>query len=142
MARKRRKRVYPDGAIDWTPMIDVGFELMIFFVFAVSAQDSSIDASIRLALAPHGPVQEQKDPRTITIEIKDNGVFSINRTPLDHEMLVRVLRKAVAEYGQSTPIVIRGDANVPHEYVRQVMDSCGRVGLWKLRLAALKEQSS
>jgi biopolymer transport protein ExbD len=140
MAR-RTKRKYADVGIDMTPMIDVVFQLIIFFITAVDMQDKALDTKIQMAMSPHGPVEEAKDPRTITIDVAPDGVISIMRMPISQEQLYKVLVKAVNESGQSTPVVIRGDVYTPHEYIKNVMDVCGRAKLWKLRFAALKERA-
>lgn len=140
MAR-RAKRKYADVGIDMTPMIDVVFQLIIFFITAVDMESKAVDAKIQMAMSPHGPVEETKDPRTVTIDVAPNGAISIMQTPINQEQLYGILVKAVNESGQSTPIVIRGDASTPHEYIKAVMDTCGRAKLWKLRFAALKEKA-
>ena len=122
-----------------TPMIDVVFQLIIFFVCTADMQQKSIDESIKLALAPHGKPVEQKDPREVTIEVDNKGRISIARTYMSPEYLYTVMRKTVNDHGQSTPVVIRGDGLAKHEAVRQIMDACTRAGLWKVKFAAVKE---
>jgi biopolymer transport protein ExbD len=56
-----KKRADEPG-FNMTPMIDVVFQLIIFFVCTADMQQKAIDESIKLALAPHGKPVEQKDP--------------------------------------------------------------------------------
>lgn len=136
-----KKRADEPG-INMTPMIDVVFQLIIFFVCTADMQQKSIDESIKLALAPHGKPVEQKDPREVVIEVDSNGRISIARTYMSPEYLYTVMRKTVNDHGQSTPVVIRGDGLTKHDAVKQVMDACTRAGLWKVKFAAVKERSS
>ena len=139
MARKRRKP-QADAKMDMTPMIDVVFQLIIFFVTTADLQAKSLDTAVRMAMAPNGPVEEVKDPRTVDVD-KD-GKISIMRTPLTENQLLAALVNARNVSGQGTPVVIRGDVTTSHEDIKRVMDLCGKAGLWKLRFAALKEKAS
>ena len=56
-----------------TPMIDVVFQLIIFFVVTAAAEKDQFNQKILLAFSPHGPAIEQKDPRTVTVEVDVEG---------------------------------------------------------------------
>lgn len=136
------KKQYPDAELNMTPMIDVVFQLIIFFVTTADLQAKSLDTAVRMAMAPHGPVEEVKDPRTVMVDVDKDGRISIMRTPLNDNQLLAILVNARNASGQSTPVVIRGDYTTKHEVIKRVMDICGKAGLWKLRFAALKEKAS
>jgi biopolymer transport protein ExbD len=136
------KKRHPDAQLDMTPMIDVVFQLIIFFITTVDMETKALETKIRMAMSPHGPVEEVKDPRTVVVDVDSEGVVSIMRTPLNEGQLYAILRKAAVASGQSTPIVIRGDLGAKHEQIKRVMDICGKAGLWKIRFAALKEKAS
>lgn len=136
------KKQYPDAKLDMTPMIDIVFQLIIFFVVTVDMQNKALETSVRMAMAPNGPVEEVKDPRTVVVDVDADGTISIMRTPLSEGQLLTILKKAVNTSGQSTPVVIRGDLAAKHEVIKRVMDVCGKAGLWKLRFAALKEKAT
>ena len=135
------RKQYPDAKLDMTPMIDIVFQLIIFFVVTVDMQNKALETSVRMAMAPNGPVEEVKDPRTVVVDVDADGTVSIMRTPLSDGQLLAILKKAVNTSGQSTPVVIRGDLAAKHEVVKRVLDVCGKAGLWKLRFAALKEKA-
>ena len=141
MARKRRKP-QADAKMDMTPMIDVVFQLIIFFVTTADLQAKSLDTAVRMAMAPNSPVEEVKDPSTVTVDVDKDGKISIMRTPLTENQLLAALVNARNVSGQGTPVVIRGDVTTSHEDIKRVMDLCGKAGLWKLRFAALKEKAS
>lgn len=122
-----------------TAMIDVVFQLIIFFVCTTNLQDSSVSSEIELPLAPHGMSVTEKDPREINIDVDDQGRISIVRTPVTQSLLLGILRKAVGEQGANVPVVIRADGDVRHTVVKQVMDACSSAGLFRIQFAALKE---
>jgi biopolymer transport protein ExbD len=138
--RKEKEEAYLSGNL--TAMIDVVFQLIIFFVCTVSLQESALDRRITLAMAPHGTAVGQKDPLEITIEVNSRGGILISRIALSAPELDVILRKAVAEYGSQIPVVIRADGGATHNMVRTVMDTCAAANLWKIKIAALKEKGS
>ena len=136
------KKNYPDAQLDMTPMIDVVFQLIIFFITTVDMESKALDTKVRMAMSPNGPVEDVKDPRTVVVDVDSDGTISIMKTRLSEGQLLNILNKARNSSGQSTPVVIRGDLAAKHEQVKRVMDICGKAGLWKIRFAALKEKAS
>jgi biopolymer transport protein ExbD len=140
MSRRRKSAGLGEaGGVNMTPMIDIVFQMIIFFVLTVEMERDALDERIRLAMSPHGPAVEKKDPRTVTIDVNDRGHFSIGRVPISSEQLFAIMRRTVADYGQTTPVVIRGDMEVQHENIKRAMDICTRAGLFKVKFAAIKE---
>lgn len=123
-------------------MIDVVFQLVIFFVCTTKMQESALDDRIKLAMAPHGQAVEKKDPLEIQVAVDARGGISIARTPLSENMLVSILKKSVADAGGQVPVVVRGDGATRHSDIKRVMDACARAGIWKIKFAALKEKGS
>ncbi len=133
------KKPKEEGGVNMTPMIDVVFQLIIFFVCTVELERQAIDESIRLSMSPHGPAVEQKDPREVVVEVDDRGRISIARTYMSETVLRNLLRNVVASHGQTTPIIIRAAGEAQHEDIRRVMDAAANAGLWKVSFAATKE---
>lgn len=134
------RRKMDEAGMNMTPMIDVVFQLIIFFVTTADLQNKSLDTKVRLAMAPHGPAVEKKDPREIVVDVDGDSHISIARTQMGVGTLKSILRKTVREQGQTIPVVIRGDGKANHEAIKSVMDACAAAGLWKVKFAALKEK--
>ncbi|MBU0678262.1 MAG: biopolymer transporter ExbD [Verrucomicrobia bacterium] len=139
MRKKGGKVAEGGGEINMTPMIDIVFQMIIFFVLTIEMEKQSLNEKIRLAMSPHGPAVEKKDPRTVTVEVDGDGVISVSRVPMSRGTFTAIMKKTVAEYGQTTPVVIRGDGKTKHEAIRGVMDACSEAGLWKVKFAAIKD---
>lgn len=140
MARRKKGAGVADSTgVNMTPMIDIVFQMIIFFVLTVEMERDALDERIRLAMSPHGPAVEKKDPRTVTIDVTGRGRLSIGRVPVSPEQLYAIMRRTVGDYGQTTPVVIRGDVDVEHENIKQAMDICTRAGLYRISFAAIKE---
>lgn len=135
------RKQYPDAKLDMTPMIDVVFQLIIFFVVTAAMQNKAMETNVRMAMAPNGPVETVKDPRTVLVDVTEDGAIQIMKTRINEGQLLTILNNARKTSGQSTPVVIRGDLTTKHEAIKRVMDLCGKAGLWKIRFAALKEKA-
>ncbi|AKJ63367.1 ExbD/TolR family protein [Kiritimatiella glycovorans] len=130
--------------VNLTPMIDVVFQMIIFFVCTVQLDREALSEFIELAKAPNAPeLSAEKDPRTITIEVDREGKVFIARTRLGPERLARVLRKASLEHGGEhapVPARIRADGRAEHAAVQAVMDACAAAGMGELSFIALHEE--
>ena len=123
-------------------MIDVVFQIIIFFVCTASMQDNSRDAQVKLAMAPHGKPEMEKNPLQIEIEISARGYVTVGRSPLSDSELYAVIRKAINESRpQQVPVVIRADGRATHNMVRKAMDTCTAAGIMQVKIAALKEKN-
>ncbi len=153
MAKKKNKRENDGAALDMTPMIDVVFQLIIFFVVTLKTADS-INPDIELEYGKNGPqlkADEYKVPpltveirryRTVTDFLKaakkpTGRVISINGGILSIDQLRSVLRNTVAKRGTNFPLLIRADKDTPHEDVRAVMNVCNEAGVWRVSFLAM-----
>ncbi len=126
--------------MDMTPMIDVVFQLIIFFVVTLK-MTSDINQDIILEDGKHGVTMTQENTPTSTIEIEldRRGRISIHNATLSEGMLRDILRNRVNRLGNQFPCLIRADRRTKHDQVKRVMDICTAVGLWKLSFVAIQE---
>ena len=138
--RGQRFRSASEGGINMTPMIDIVFQMIIFFITTVQLEKDAVNEAIMLAMAPHGPAVVTKDPMEVTIDVDHRGRIEVGRTPLSPRRLEQVLLKARAQYYPlAIPVVVRGDGKTKHEDVKKVMDACSRAKIWKIKFAAVKD---
>ncbi len=153
MAKKKSKRQCDGAGLDMTPMIDVVFQLIIFFVVTLKTADT-VNPDIELEYGRNGPVlkaDEYKIP-PLTIEVrryktvtdflraakKPTGrVISINGGVMSLDQLRTILRNTVAKRGPNFPLLIRADKDTPHEDVRAVMNACNEAGVWRVSFLAM-----
>jgi biopolymer transport protein ExbD len=122
-----------------TAMIDVVFQLIIFFVVTTNMQNT-IDDRINLAIAPNGVPVTNKDPREIKIDVDKAGKISIQRTYISTDLLRQIVRKSVGDYGADVPIVVRGDMDAKHTAIQNAMNACTDAGIYKIKFSVLKEK--
>lgn len=117
-----------DGqGVPLTPMIDVMFILIIFFL--VTAAYSEMESEMDIAL-PHAREAHPVDrgPRDIVVNITRDGVIVVNREPMSPAALLSALRR-LAEIDRDQGVIIRADGQSLHEHVIHVMDLCRQAGI-------------
>jgi len=136
MAKSRNE----DVSLDMTPMIDVVFQLIIFFVVTLKMSDDK-DTTIKLEDGKAGiPLtQEELPPSQLTIDVARNGRVSLSNITLSDQMLAQKIQERKARYGTEFPCMIRADWRTKHRDVARVMNICTANGVWKLSFVAIKE---
>ncbi len=126
-----------------TAMIDVVFQLIIFFVCTTNLQSQAIEDRVRLAMAPHGKPVVKKDPAEVSISVLKDGTmtFTAGWAPLTRATMTAILKKIVADSGGAPSVIIRADGDVRHEFVKNAMDACTEAGIWRIKFQALREHS-
>ena len=135
MARKPQE----NPALDMTPMIDVVFELIIFFVVTIKSEDlfSRLNAN---RPAPSSGSSSNESDTTVTIEIgrgRDaNGVLVYNKREVRRSELDQNLRE-VARTSKKTPIIVKCTGDSPHKALVDVLDICYRNELFSVSIFTL-----
>ncbi|MBM4110608.1 MAG: biopolymer transporter ExbD [Phycisphaerae bacterium] len=126
------RRMAADGGVDMTPMIDIVFQLLIFFLTtAAIAQASRVQLDLpREAGAP--------DPSPtgpgIVISIRADGSCELAGRTVTMDELTTAARASYAERGRRVPVV-RADRNAPGARFNDVIDACRQAGFDGIRLA-------
>ena len=121
--------------LNLTPMIDVVFLLLIFFMVATTFLDPEREIDIDLPTAESGAVTEEV-PEELVINLFRDGRINLGGREVDADALEEALYHA-ARRDPATPVTIRGDRQVHHETVVGVMDACGKAGLSNLAVGTL-----
>ncbi len=143
MGRKRQRSNGEDANVDMTPMIDVVFQLIIFFVVTITMADAK-DESIRLELAPDGEEVESASDNpeaatSITIDVNRNGRMSISNVTMSEKQLRDVIERRKRKFGDTFEVWIRGDALATHTHIRKAMDVCADCGIARVSFLAVKD---
>jgi biopolymer transport protein ExbD len=133
--------------LNMTPMIDVVFQLIIFFVVTIKMSDN-IYEDIVLEDGRHGAIVKEMPPQTLIIELGRKLPFiggyriSINNAVVSESMLRDILVTRINRYRNTNfPVLIRADNRVPHREVKRVMDVCTGAGIWKLSFMAIYDHT-
>ena len=129
--RSRSEEVF----INLTPLIDVVFLLLIFFM--VSTTFATIRYGIKVDL-PRTTTPEEKIEENIVISItKDNQIY-LGKKWVKEENLVSLLRKEIKRKGSL--VIINADKEVKHGTVVRVMDLARKAGAGKLGILTAPEK--
>ena len=120
--------------LNLTPLIDVVFLLLIFFMVSTTFQKES-EISLQLPRATDSDVSSPQD--RIEIVISAAGRYFINEQELvksDVASLQNALFK-ISGGKRDIPLTIRADAQAPHQSVVTAMDAAGQLGMLKMSIA-------
>lgn len=129
--------------LDMTPMIDIVFQLIIFFVVTLKLT-SDINMDILLEDGKSGDIikEDTRKQNPLEIELDRNGRISMYNFRFSDDEIRNVLRGRVNRMGADFPILIRADRRTPHEHVKRVMDLCTEAGVWKLSFVAVQDHKT
>ena len=114
--------------IDLTPLIDVVFQLLIFFLLTATFQNNP-SFKVKLPKAKNQDVT--REPKAVVVNIGASGEVEIDGKRVDdRELQMRLC--AASDEDKSTGVNIRADESTPHQHVVKVMDLAKTCGLEKL----------
>jgi biopolymer transport protein ExbD len=123
-----------DAGLNLTPLIDMVFLLLVFFLAATTFHKDEVDMNLDLPQAVHG--QARKPQQLLTVNVQKDGTLSIDGRQVTLEGLHQRLR-AAAQRSKEQPVLIRGDTTVQLGRVAQVLDACRGASLTKVSIAAV-----
>jgi biopolymer transport protein ExbD len=135
------KKRTPD-AVNLTPMIDIVFQMIIFFVFTIDLEREKFDKEIRAPDAKNAREIKEFEPATIYPQILASGAVRIGSAAVDHATFRNLIRQAVKRYGQEIPVMVYAHENARHRDVRRVMDICSEERLYRISLIGIIERSN
>ncbi|MET0065242.1 MAG: biopolymer transporter ExbD [Candidatus Thiodiazotropha sp.] len=121
--------------VDITPLIDVVFLLLIFFMVSTTFERES---QILIELPEASGEEAVHDAKELDITINASGTFFVNqREVVNTEIgtLKLAISKAIGEQ-RDLPVIINADAKTPHQAVMTAMDAASQLGLSKMTFAA------
>ncbi|NLE40913.1 MAG: biopolymer transporter ExbD [Lentisphaerae bacterium] len=116
-----------------TPMIDVVFLLLTFFVSTSIFSQWETELDIQLPTADSGVVPDRL-PGEIIINLDSEGVITVNQHALTPDDLLDKCQRLVKLY-PGHPVVIRSDKGTRYEHLVVVIDTCRKAGIGNLSFA-------
>lgn len=121
--------------ITLTPMIDVVFLLLIFFMVTTTF---SRETAIKINLPEASGEERLETPKVINLTIDADGVYYVNNQQVINQKK-STLKKAILDVSGNTrdiPFIISADAKTPHQSVIRVLDVASQIGFTKVTFAA------
>jgi biopolymer transport protein ExbD len=128
-----------------TPMIDMTFLLIIFFLVSghLARQEVQLDLDLPPATTGRAPEEDDGARRLVVNVLKEpqeDRRIMVGGTLLDQEELARLIRYESGRAGGQLEVRIRGDRAVPYRDVEPIMLACARSGVWKVTFAVVSEK--
>lgn len=122
------------GALSLTPLIDVVFLLLIFFLVTTRFAEEEREMDIVLPEASEAvPLVIQ--PSHLFVNVDEQGRFFLGGKQLEKLELERALRQAWANNPEQQEVVIRGDKHSHWEAIAQVMNLCNKANIRNYKTA-------
>jgi biopolymer transport protein ExbD len=128
-------------SINLTPLIDVVFLLLIFFMVSTSfTRETQIE--LELPKAEGSPLEI--DVEVVEISVDSTGNFYVNKQALINTQ-IETLKKAIVKVSDgntSLPLIISADAKAPYQAVITAMDAAGQEGFTNIQMATQRDSEA
>lgn len=125
-----------DPEFELTPMIDVVFLLIAFFMTLISFISSEL-VDLELPEAELATIPEEPgDRQYISVDVE--GQIYLGATPISEEALTTQLANLKADI-PTLKVFLRADSNTTHRHVNRVMEATAQAGIFDLIFASSKD---
>lgn len=135
-----RRRERGEVEVNLAPFIDVVFLLLIFFMVSTTFLR---EGNLELTLPEASPAPTETQANTLDLAIDAAGNYALNGQALANRQpatIQRALAQQLAEAGENQQLVIRADANTPHQAVVTALDAAGQAGIKKIGIATIPDE--
>jgi len=130
---KLRQKKRSDLLVDITPLVDVVFLMLIFFMVSTSFNVSS---SLKLDLPSSKATAQQQENKKVSISINAKGqLFVQDKAVEDADLRKRILN--VSKGDPNMRVVLRADADARHKRVVLVLDTLRGLEMSKIGIATV-----
>jgi biopolymer transport protein ExbD len=120
-------------SINLTPMIDIVFQLIIFFM--VGARFTELERKVDLSVpAVSSAAALSPAPEKRVINVYRDGQIDLDRQPMTLPQLTKELAAAHGQYAE-LGVVVRGDAEGPFQNVAEVLTACRQAGISEMGIS-------
>ena len=122
------------SSLSLTPLIDIVFLLLIFFLVATRFAEEDRELDVELPTASEAQPLTVK-PKEVFVNVDQEGSYYVGGHMLDADGVEAVLQQAVVNNPASQSVIIRADRTVEFQAVVTVMNLCNKVGVADYKLS-------
>lgn len=122
-----------------TPMIDVTFQLIIFFMLAGQLTRQEMQVDLDLPGASQGNKQNQTPPRLVTVNVTRDGSILLSGEVVDVPEFRRRISVEAQRSAGDLEVRIRADRSVPYRAVEPLLSGCAQAGVWNVGFTVVRE---
>ncbi len=130
-------------SFNMTPMIDVVFLLIIFFLVSSHLARQEVEMELDLPAAQTGQDTDPADmTRHIVVNVLPEGEIVVAGRSLDPDALSEMIAyesRRGRTPGEPLEVRIRSDRQAPYSTVEPIMRACARAGVWRVTFAVVGE---
>lgn len=126
--RRGRRGARQGAAVELTPLIDIVFQLLIFFLLTATFQNNP---SFRVKLPKAKNTEVSQEPKSVVVVVGEDGTFEVDKKVVEpRELEMRLC--AAAQQDENTAVNVKADGQTAMQHVVTVMDLAKGCGLVKL----------
>lgn len=134
---KLRDRKRADYLVDITPLVDVVFLMLIFFMVSTSFK---MDSTLKLELPTSQSKAQETDQQEVVISVNSSGQLYVQDEPVkDADLRRRILN--ISKGDPNMRVVLRADADARHHRVVYILDTIKGLGMGKVGIATMHRKS-
>lgn len=134
--RRKRKRVSMiEAELSMTPMIDIVFQLLIYFILTFEPQDVMAHLDVFRPAPDAEQKEEMETPNVLRVVIYEDG-FEVNDRQMRLPQIENILGR-LASLDKNQTVLIMATAHSKHESLVEVLDLCAKVGLRNLSVVSM-----
>ncbi len=125
-------------SINMTPMIDVVFLLIIFFLVSshLAKQENSVPLDLPKAVSV---LPDQVEHQTMVINVKQSGEVLIGGTSVSKQRLLEMIHRRVTQSERQLQIRIRTDSKVTYDRIEPILGAAAEAGCTDVVFAAFED---
>lgn len=116
-------------SFDMAPLIDIVFQLLIFFMLS----SSFLQPALKLDL-PKAVKHDEREPERLVLSVDKSGSVFLNTHKTSLEALKGELQAQFGNQGSKKSVHLRGDKEMPYKFFVQVMDVARQAGAQQINI--------
>jgi len=121
-----------------SPMIDIVFQLIIFFMVVSTFNQLQLEEDIMVPVAFYSK-EKEVIPGEMLINVKFDGKYIVNQREYNEETLRGLIFTTVKKNPDlDLHVTIRADKRTPHKYVLKAVKACSEAGVSKVSFVAVQ----
>ena len=135
-----RRALGGEVGFNMTPMIDVVFQLIIFFLVSSHLAKQEVQLQLPLPAAESGEKSKEDDKPRLTVNVLGDGTLLLAGREVARSELAGRLGERIADLGRDVEVRIRSDRSVAYRHVEPIMLACARAGIWNVTYAVYRKE--
>jgi biopolymer transport protein ExbD len=130
----------PTIGFNMTPMIDIVFLLIIFFLVTNHLTNRETEPDIDLPSAQSGQEVETENPNRLIVNINADGGLAVEGRTLSLEELQGLIATRRDALGQDMEVQLRGHRDSPYRFVEPVLVASAMQGVWNVKIRVYRRE--